>query len=155
MNASSIYIGLAIAALIALPFIIGALRGRAKEKTITREFIETGLKYGIDISETETWNDRVIGLDSVGKKLLFRHTLKAEFTETLIDLNLVADCTSETKFLKTAGEERVIESIQLIFKMKNGRTDALSIYHADLDMNVYSEVQIAEKWTQKVRELLS
>jgi hypothetical protein len=156
MNLPSLYIGLAIVVLILLPFIIGALRGQAKAKSITREFYETGIKYGIDISETETWNNRVMGLDVKSKKLLFRHTHNNELTETLIDLNTVSSCNSEINYMKSGADDKIIETIRLIFKMKPSKTtETISVYDADLDLNVYTEVQIAEKWVQHVNEMIS
>ena len=157
MNLPSLYTGLAIVVLILLPFIIGAIRGRKKAKMITREFLETGHKYGIAISETETWNDRVMGLDKDSKKLLFRHTsASAGLTEKLIDLSDVLTCTTETSYLRSSESDKVIESIRLVLRNKLNRgTEVLSVYNAELDLNVYSEVQIAEKWNSKINACLN
>ena len=156
MNLSSLYVGLAIVVLILLPFIIGALKGKAKTKKITKEFLDAGKQKGMTFSETQAWNDRVIGIDPKAKKLLFKHNNPANSSESLIDLEQVLSCIHEVKFHKVMEENKVIETIWLIFKMKNGSgTKQISVYDADLDMNVYSELEIAEKWTAKINELIA
>jgi hypothetical protein len=156
MNLPSLYVGLAIVILILLPFIIGALKGRSKTKKITREFLNAGEQKGISFSETQAWNDRIMGVDKRNKKLLFKHSNPVNSSETLIDLKQVSTCMHEVKYNKASGDDKVIESIWMIFKMKNGGgTDLISVYDADFDMNVYSELEIAEKWTRKINDLVA
>lgn len=154
MNLSSAYIGIGILALIILPFYLSSLKRKKNSNRLTKEFIACGLKYGIELSETDHWKDRLIGLDNLKRKLLFRHSNDGDFTETLIDLNDVSSCSVEISYLKTLESEKAIDRIEILFKMKNKSLVSVSIYNSETDMMVYSELEIAEKWLKACQELL-
>jgi hypothetical protein len=99
MDLSSVIIGLAILALVILPFIFISMRNKNKENQNVKEFIQTGLKYGLELSETEQWSNHLLGLDPVKRKILFREFNEQQFNETVFDLNEVKSCTlSSNKF---------------------------------------------------------
>lgn len=155
MNTSSILIGLAILAGVVLPFVILSIRKRNKENQSIKEFIQTGFKYGLELSETEHWNNRLLGIDPIKRKILFRQTEAEEFTETVIDLNEVKSCTLLVTNLQSVGANQVPDKIEIAFKQKNNKPlENLQIFDSETDSVVYAELEIAEKWTKIINEAI-
>lgn len=156
METSSIIIGLCILGAVIIPFYLASKRRKKSENSLVREFLATGLKYGIEISETEVWKDRILGIDTTSKKLLYRYKPNGNLTETLVDLKTTASCSPEISYLKSTGDEQVIESINLNFKMKKDHSIvSLSVYESDSDLMIYSEYEISQKWSKICTDLLN
>lgn len=155
MNSSSIIIGLAILAVVILPFIVISIRNRSKENQNIKEFIQTGLKYGLELAETEQWSDHLLGLDPVKRKILFRQVNNDQFTETLFDLNEAKSCTLLVTNLQSAGAGQAPDKIEIVFRQKGGKAiENLQIFNSDFDSIVYTQMEIGEKWTKLINEAL-
>jgi len=155
MDLSSLYIGLLILALIALPFFLLTVIRKKRETLLQKQFIAKGIKYGIEIKETDQWKDRQIGMDSIKLKVLFTHFINEEITETLIDLKNIQSCGVETIWLKNDSASSAFDTIKINFKSKSGLDiSSLSIFESEIDSIAYFELQIAEKWVKLINELL-
>lgn len=155
MDSSSIIIGLAILALVTLPFLIISIRNRSKENQNIKEFIQTGLKYGLELSETEQWGNRLLGMDPVKRKILYRQFNDDQFTETLFDLSEAKSCTLLVTNLQVAGASQAPDKIEIVFKQKGSKTiDNLQLFNSDIDQIVYTQFEIGEKWTKLINETL-
>ncbi|MBK6525381.1 MAG: hypothetical protein IPO32_11790 [Crocinitomicaceae bacterium] len=155
MNSASIIIGLAILAAVILPFVILSIRKRNKDYQNIQEFINTGLKYGLELSETEQWSDRLLGLDPVKRKILFRQFNNDQFTETIFDLNEAKSCSLLVTNLQTAGASQAPDKIEIVFKQKgNKAVENLQLYNSETDQVVYTQFEIGEKWTKLINDSL-
>lgn len=155
MDSSSIIIGLAILALVILPFIFISIRNKNKENQNVKEFIQTGLKYGLEFSETEHWSNCLLGLDPIKRKILFRQINELQFTETVFDLNEVRSCSLLVTNLQIAGASQAPDKIELVFQPKNNKAvDNLQLYNSETDHVVYTQLEIGEKWTKLINESL-
>jgi hypothetical protein len=155
MDSSSVIIGLAILALVILPFIFISMRNKNKENQNVKEFIQTGLKYGLELSETEQWSNHLLGLDPVKRKILFREFNEQQFNETVFDLNEVKSCTLLVTNLQVAGASQSPDKIEIVFTQKNNKTvDNLQLFNSEMDHVVYTQFEIGEKWTKLINESL-
>lgn len=155
MDSSSIIIGLVILALVILPFIYFSTRNKNKENKNVKEFIQTGLKYGLEFSETEQWGNCLLGLDPVKRKILFRQFSGDQFTETVFDLNEVKSCSLLVNNLQSAGTSQAPDKIELVFQPKNKKAvENLQLYNSETDHVVYTQLEIGEKWTKLINESL-
>lgn len=156
MDLPSLYIGIAIIAAILLPFFLISRRQKKRENLLQKKFIENGLKYGVEITETEQWKDRNLGLDSVKKKLIFRHFINQEMTETLIDLSNFNRALLETSMLGSADSATAFDKINVRLKSKTGNKDEMiSFFKSETDSIMYFELQLAEKWVKLINEVLN
>jgi hypothetical protein len=155
MNSSSIIIGLAILALVIIPFVLIAIRNKKKENQNIKEFIQTGLKYGLEFSETEQWGDRLLGMDPMKRKILFRQFNSDQFTETIFDLNEANSCSLLVTNLQSAGASQSPDKIEIVFRQKGNKAiENLQLFNSEFDHIVYTQFEIGEKWTKLINESL-
>lgn len=146
---TSAYIGIGILALVIAPFLIGYLKRKKNKENLVKEFIKTGFKYGIEISQTDTWKNRLIGYDSIKKKLLFSFR-SDEYIEVLIPLSEVISAEIRTSYLNNF--EKVIDKIQLEIKFKTGKNETsienFNFYDSENDGTIDFELILANKWRE-------
>jgi hypothetical protein len=114
------------------------------------------------ISNYDNWNKTLIGIDDIENFLLFfiRSASGIE-TRQIIRLSEVKDC----RILKTSRNEKyhdesvnVTDQIQLVFSFHNKQKQDVSLefYNTEYDrLNLTGELQLAEKWMNFVRSILS
>ena len=155
MDLPSLYIGIAIIALILLPFFFVSRKQKKQEKLVLKQFIEHGFKYGIELTETEQWSDRILGVDTLKRKIIFRHYTHEEMNETLVDLNKHSQAILEKSMLGNEDTSTAFDTILVRLKSKTGREDEIiSFFKSETDSIMYFELQLAEKWVKLINELL-
>jgi hypothetical protein len=114
------------------------------------------------ISKYDEWDKTLIGIDDIENFLLFfiRSASGIE-TRQVIRLSEVMDC----RILKTSRNEKyhdesvnVTDQIQLVFSFHNKQKQNVSLefYNTEYDrLNLTGELQLAEKWMNIVRSILS
>ncbi len=142
----------ALVALIALimPFIIIRLVRNRRLENFRAYFKTVSNKYKLKIDESDTWNDRMAGIDFVGEKFLFcKLEPTGERTETVVDLKYCRRCDKQIDYL-TGGQQ--VRDLFLVFYMNDGAEERFNFYDCTTDYTVSNEMQLLNKYHTKIGE---
>jgi len=155
MDTSSLLIGLGVTQLFNIPIYLYTRNKKKKENMALEQFVATGLKYGIEITELDSWQNSIIGIDSLKKKILFLRTVNDYEDETLVDLNQVKKCELIKVERNLEDGNSTVARINLVFHLGNNKPDySLEFYNSENTMMIVSELQMAEKWCNIAIELI-
>jgi hypothetical protein len=152
MDTASIITGLAIVAIIALPFFLHHLIKRKKEMKFLNDIITLAKSENATISQKEFWRERyAIGIDDTSKKLLYINKHKEKEEKTVVDLSKVEKCriVTASRSVKTPnGNNTIIDRLELVFTFN--RSDVpekvLEFYDCTEFMTTDGELPLIEKW---------
>lgn len=151
MSIASLIIGLFLLSICFLPIVWFHVSRNRKQKRVTREFMELGEKFGLKISEFDTWNTNYfIGIDHASNTVLyFRKQLNTDITER-IDLNKVSKCSkvnSTVAVNSPSGKSNVLQRLQLEITYRAASSSKyLEFYDADKTTSVSDEMILIDKW---------
>ncbi|HNZ69238.1 MAG: hypothetical protein WBK43_05865 [Prolixibacteraceae bacterium] len=155
---SIVIIGIIITALIVGPiWWLIHTQGAGKRK-LEKELAALGQKEGIEISEHQSWSNKVIGLDREHEKAAFLIQGNPQNKIILADLKKYTGCSVEKKLLENGSKENAIlfSSIALCFTPREKSAPALvfPLYTDEEDMTLNNELHIAEEWSGKFNVII-
>jgi len=113
MDTTEIITGLALIALIALPFILHHMIKKKKETRFLNDIISFAESENATISQQEFWRERyAIAIDDTSKKILYINKQKEKEERTIVDLSEVEKCriVTTSRSVKTPnGNNTVID----------------------------------------------
>jgi hypothetical protein len=152
MDTVSIITGLALVAIIALPFILHHLIKKKKEKIFLNEIISLAESENATISQKEFWRERyAIGIDNTSKKLFYINKQKEKRERTILDLSKVEKCriVTASRSVKTPnGNSTIIDRLELVFTFNSFDVPekVLEFYDCTEFMTTDGELPLIEKW---------
>lgn len=147
MNISSVVIGIGILILIIIPFFLASQKEKRKLLLLKKQFKLYANKYGIDLTISDSWKNREIGMDEDLHKLLFKRKQDQTSHEVLINLNEVKSVSIHCTHMKNHSDTGLIDTIDLIFDFKTKREkEELSFYVSEEQVQLTLELELAEKW---------
>lgn len=134
MDLTITIIGISLFLLATVPILVLVLSGNKKSKSIKKAFDELIMNHKLHLTEQETWNDNIIGIDAVNKKVLYAgHQIPKGI---VIHLNEIATCNivrqneDHTAVLKGENAARM----GILFKYRGNDEDIyLPFYNIDVD----------------------
>lgn len=141
-----------------LPFFLLFIINYIEKSRLLFKFKREAAKYQLNILEKENWNQSILGIDPVLKKLLFVQKRNNIFSVELIDLLQVKDSKlipvsiPSRKYKKQGGLLMRID-LQFTFLPDQG-PKLLNLYDSRLNMYKEMEFSHAEKWNNLVHKYL-
>lgn len=155
---STAIIGLIIVAIIILPiwYLIHSL-GSGKRK-LEKELAALWKGGTLNITEHESWGNKVIGLDREGEIAAFAIFENPHSQVFIADLQQYSKCNMEKTALDTKGKENamVISHVLIRFVGKEKGTPDVTfpLFGNPEGGTLSNELQIAEEWTEKFNVIL-
>lgn len=141
---------LLVAALVIVPYIAIIFFGSSKEKKLKKRFNEEVNKQNLNISEKESWNRHILGVDKEKSKLVFSQYSESGILETkTLDLNQVSkiDLYEKINTIKIDNKKsEVLDTLGLDFTLLNGELLTIRFYDTRQDVSQHYEREHAEKW---------
>lgn len=148
---SNIILGIVITIIVIIPVIILATSGKRKHKIAIRKFTNFATSNGLVISEFDSCDLGIIGIDSNTKKLAYMQKGKEGF---IIDLHDAKSCNSRTSSETINGE--LIDKLIIDIELKEGNgTKFLPLFTSENKLALDNEQLITEKWRKIIASNLA
>lgn len=111
----------------------------------------------LNISESENWGNRYIGIDKVQRKMLFLKIIPSGNYTQLLDLNTLKGCQIliKRKDIKTKyKKDSILENLDLEVSVKNKEILLLNFFDTDDNIENY-ELNRIEKWRNNILGYIS
>jgi hypothetical protein len=149
MNSITI-IGIVFTALIIVPIWLLIRSQSVGKRKLQKEINSLGKGYNIDITEYESWKNRVIGVDRENAKGAFAIINPPESQVFIADLKQYSRCFVDKELLNSGSkyDNNVISKINIRFVARSKETGNLvfPIFLDSVDLNLTNELVIANKW---------
>lgn len=143
---SNIILGIVITIIVIIPVVILATSGKRKNKIAIRKFTNFATANGLVISEFDSCDLGIIGIDSNTKKLAYMQKGKDGI---IIDLHDVKSCNSRTSSENTKGD--IIDKLVIDIEFKEGKgTKILPLFSSENKLALDAEKVITEKWNKTI-----
>lgn len=143
---SNIILGIVITIIVIIPVVILATSGKRKNKIAIRKFTNFATANGLVISEFDSCDLGIIGIDSNTKKLAYMQKGKDGI---IIDLHDAKSCNSRTSSETINGE--LIDKLIIDIELKEGNgTKFLPLFTSENKLALDNEQRITEKWRKTI-----
>lgn len=149
MDTSFVIVCLILVGSVFIPFFLFNAAGKKTAKKIGIKVKEVIAKNNLNISDSETWGDTYIGMDTNQRKFLYLKFKASENLEELVDLDTIDTCqiAEKRKVVKVNDKkELILEILALEILQKNGDNLLLNFYSMNEDRTEDFEHARAEKW---------
>ena len=148
---SNIILGIVITIIVIIPVVILATSGKRKHKKAIRKFTNFATSNGLVISEFDSCDLGIIGIDSNTKKLAYMQKGKDGI---IIDLHDAKSCNSRTSSETINGE--LIDKLIIDIELKEGNgTKFLPLFTSENKLTLDNEQRITEKWRKIIASNLA
>lgn len=158
MKIDILIVDVALLALVLVPYLIFILVGSKTANKSRKRFKQIASENGLVLTEQESWNANLVGLDRIKEKFLFIQLKNGEPVSELVDLKMLKSCSviSETEKQKINGKmDEILKRVSLEFVFLNAtEKKLLDLY--DHEINIYQDYELkrAQKWSSLINELL-
>lgn len=145
-------IGLMMIAFIALPFILSGKARKNREQKIKNSLFDLAKISNSNIDQFDLWSGSGIGIN-YNSKLIYFIRLVSDINESFtINLTDYKNC----KLIKTSNKEGDLEEISIVLvpKQLQKETKTLPFFYSELNPQLNGEIQISEKWSKTINEIL-
>ena len=154
MDFSTLILGTILVLLIAAPIGLLIRSGKKRTEKMQKLLKELAQKYELNFDFHETWNDKMLAIDSKSRWLIYARKPGNESGEQLIDLSKIQKCVINKKEKKQKrGESAILRvELQLFHKHQPGHIDCIVLYDIDQDEAVEGgyHYEIARRWQQSI-----
>jgi hypothetical protein len=157
MDLISILIGFLILGVCTVPFVMMRKNQTNRHKRVIREVSEFAKTEGYNLTIHEVCADFILGADEQKKYLIFqKHELEPKVTQSL-NLSDIKMCKVVNSYKNGAqGSNKKIDKIDLQFISNNNKPDTTwSIYKAEESLQLSGELQVAEKWAERINQIIN
>lgn len=158
MKPDIITISLIMISCVFLPFFLLFILTYLENSRLSKKFRGEAAKYNLKIDQKEKWNQSILGIDPVQKKLLFVQKRNNIFSVELIDLLQVKDSklipvSVQSRKYRKQGSLLMRIDLQFTFSPDQG-PKLLNLY--DSRLNLYKEMELshAAKWNDLIHQYL-
>lgn len=159
MEIGSALIGLLIIGLCTIPFLLLNKSKKSREKQLIQALFRLAERKNNHIDEYETGRDFAIGIDRIARTVFFYKIFEEQETMEVIRLDDVEHCEPKTvsrNLPPDRGGRKVIDRISLVFRwIEDEPLTSWDIYNSEENIQLSGELQLTERWCQKIRELLA
>lgn len=159
MDIGTIIIGAMTIGLFILPFAVTGRGKKKREKRLLEALTQEAAKQGSSLTQVEYCGYQALALDATSKKLYHAKLEENHQTSGQMDLSTVKRC----RMVKTArtiqgsdGNTQVVDWVALVFSHKDpskGETHWV-LFDSEEHFQLVGELQLAEKWAERVNEHL-
>jgi hypothetical protein len=156
MNLTLIIVCVILIGSVFVPYYFFILAGKSETNTIKSKFKASIEKNNLKVSQSETWANNYIAIDTDQKKLFFLKIHETESKEQLIDMNKIKETKIVIikKSIKTKyGLRDVLDKLDLEIFLINGERIFLNFYDSNQIYTEDFELKRAENWKSIIFEL--
>jgi hypothetical protein len=157
MNSTTI-IGIILLFAIILPVWILIRNQNAGKRKLEKEIKTLGKGEDLNISEHESWGNKIIGLDRDGAKVAFVDQRSSDKKIVVVDLKIVSRCylNKETTPPATKKGSEIVNRISLNFvpNEKGNPEEVITLFLDTVDMTLTNELHIAGEWMDKINVII-
>ncbi|MDP4221988.1 MAG: hypothetical protein Q8868_01635 [Bacteroidota bacterium] len=152
MSTSSTIIGLALLFLFILPVVVMARSGKAKKKRMLNDLMSEALKNSASITESDSWDDSALGLDTQNKKIVYIIEKGSDKKASIFSLSELKSFRTTPDMKNNNGQKPNLENannMSLIFSFKDPAKSEINIsfYIAGFGRMTKTEKDLFEKWS--------
>lgn len=152
LELGSAIVGAVSLAVVALPVVLMSRSRRKKGKHFKDLLSELAAQHGCQIDQYEIAGIYAIGLDETRNFVFYCAEKQEKMEEQYVDLGKIQRCTvvSTGSMLKGKdGNHKVIDKLELSFLpiAKDKPEVKLEFFNADINPQLYGELQTVEKWS--------
>lgn len=152
MDATSTIVGLAIIALIILPFAVARIKRNNKNKDILARLKQYATGMGFEISEFEIFRNFIIAIDTKNKICFFKKEDSMEYQLVLLGLVTNHEVIKSTRLVNVGNEtNEFIEGIALSF-IEAGKQKTFELFSSQSNFHFTDELRIAKKWDEQIKK---
>lgn len=137
------------------------LRKKSRDQKNLEPLLSFAREYNTEISDYDTWNRTLIGLDNKEtKSLFFIRNIPGRIIREKINLSEVSDCRmykTERKVKYHNEFVNVVDRIEVNISFYNHQPGTIiEFYNADYDqLTLSGELQLAQKWSGMIKDNLN
>ena len=153
--------GIIIILICIIPFVIMRIKRRKREKQLLKEFFTAAERNNCKISQHESWNNSLIGIDETANVIFFTKKLKENDISLQINIDEIQKCrviNSNRTVSNANGNFKVVDKLELAFSFHDKIKGEIIIefYNADYDSLIFSdELQLVEKWCKIINDAIT
>ena len=130
----------------------------AGKRKLEKEIKALGKGEDLNISEHESWGNKIIGLDREGTKVAFVDQRSSDKQITIMDLKKFSRCylNKETIPPATKKGSEIVSSVSLNFvaKEKANPDEVITLFRDTVDLTLTNELHIAGEWADKINMVI-
>ncbi|WP_324720073.1 hypothetical protein [Salinimicrobium sp. HB62] len=158
MKLDILLVDLALVAAVVIPYILFILLGKKEGRKLKTRFSEEMQKHDLSLSEEDSWNNSIVGLDKVRAMILFVQKRKVDFAVEFIDLKEVRTCEIYTEMQTISREqdsEDILQKLGFQLKLNNGEFRFIELYNCEESYAQDYELKHAERWKKTINDLIN
>lgn len=160
MNTGSTLVGIILAIVCIVPFIILNQQSRKKKKNRLKSLRINAHKVDCKIDTHEFCGDYLIGIDNEKKVLFFNKETKEKTEENHINLSQFKECTICTRYQEATSKTQTFKEIDQLYLsfiplVKNKSEIKLTFFDADINMMLSGELESIKKWLNIINNQLA
>jgi hypothetical protein len=146
--------GLAILALCIYIFVLLKRSRKNKEKILINQLRVLATGQAAQVEAHELGLDFGLGIDETNRYLFYTRDQKIGFTNKVIDLVAVKNCTVAIQ-KRQVGKEAYMDKVSLIFHPEPGKAqERIILFDSESTALPNGEPLMAKRWAERVNELL-
>jgi len=158
MDLGSAIIGAIVIVISALPVILMNRSIKKRKKVLLQSIKEMATQNNCHINQHEIFGSFAIGIDDSKNFVFFYRQTKEKEIKQFVDLGEVQSCkvinTSRT-LKRKEGNQKVIDKLELSFIPAMNKPEIkLEFFNADVNAQLYGELQSIEKWSKLINDRL-
>jgi hypothetical protein len=157
MNSTTI-IGIILLLAIILPIWYLIRSQNAGKRKLEKEIRALGKGVDLNISEHESWGNKIIGIDREKAKVAFVNEKTADKEIRIMDLKMFSKCyvNKETIPPSTKKGSEVVSRVSLNFvpNEKGNPDEVITLFRDTVDLTLTNELHIAGEWADKLNVVI-
>ncbi len=145
-------IGIGLLCLFLLPVILISRSGKRKKSRLINDLMAEASKSGLFITESDSWDDSALGLDSKNKKIVYIDENGSEKKVNIFSLSEVKSFKTTPDISNNKGQKPNLDNsnnLSLIFSFKDPAKSEINIsfYIVGFGKMTKAEKELFEKWS--------
>lgn len=160
MELGTAIVGIIVTLICIIPFVVLNIKKRNKERAILNVLNKLANENHSQITEYEIWNHSSIGIDDNSAYMFYICLINENQISNIVNLKEVEKAKVNSIYRSVNTDERtynIIDKLELEFihKNKNIPEKVFEFYNSNTNrLTLAGELQIAEKWCNKVNAIL-
>jgi hypothetical protein len=159
MELGSAIVGAVSIAIVTLPVVLLGRNKRKKSNYLKSILSQLAAEHDCRIDQPEIAGNLAIALDETRNFVFFCNQVKDHVDKQYVDLGKIQSCKviNTSRMLKSKdGNQKVIDRLELCFipKAKDKPEIKLEFFNAEINPQLYGELQTVEKWSKLINAQL-
>jgi hypothetical protein len=160
MDLATLLIGIGVVALMVVPLFLIEYSSKRKVTQKMKGLKKTAQTLGVDLTRIESWDDQLIGIDPLQRKLIVFSNIEDISSAKIYNLKEYQKCSLSLD--RRGGKSRkdpssVIERVNLVLHPIGLRSPdcKINFYDSAFNMSIHNEMEVAQRWEKIIGEVIS